>query len=115
MSWIEQRLQELAEEGYFEDLPGSGRPIVDLDMPYTPAWWAARWVQRDAARRDSESVRTRLAADIGEALELPAPEARERLLQIRGAVVAINAYLDSALQLPDFDVDTVLIRKRWPS
>jgi len=114
VTWIERRLQELAEEGYFDDLPGSGRPIADLDMPYTPAWWAARWVRRDAARRDSESARARLAADLGEALELPAPEARKRLSQIRGAVVAINAHLDSAMQLPDFDVETVLIHKRWP-
>lgn len=114
MAWIEQRLQELAEEGYFDDLPGSGRPIAGLDEQYTPAWWAARWVQRDAARRDSESVRTRLAADICEALELPAPEARERLLQIKDGVVTLNALLDSALQLPGFDVETVLIRKRWP-
>ena len=31
MSWIEERLNELAAEGYFDDLPGSGRPIADLE------------------------------------------------------------------------------------
>ena len=114
MTWIEQRLNELADEGYFDDLPGTGRPIADLDEQYTPAWWVARWVQRDAARRDSESVRNQLADDIAEALALPAPKARERLMQIKRAVDALNAHLDSTLRLPDFDVDTVLIRKRWP-
>lgn len=114
MSWIEQRLNELAEEGYFDDLPGSGQPIADLDAHYSPAWWAARWVHRDAARRNSESVRTRLATDIGEALRLPAPEARQRLAQIKGAIVALNTHLDSTVQLPDFDVDSVLIRGEWP-
>ena len=114
MSWIEQRLDELADEGYFDDLPGSGRPIADLDTQYGSAWWAERWVKRDAARRTSESVRARLAGDVAEALTLEPREARERLLQIKGAIGALNTHLDSASQLPDFDVDTVLIRGEWP-
>ena len=113
MSWIEERLNELAAAGYFDDLPGSGRPIADLDAQYGAAWWAERWVKRDAARRNSESVRARLAADVTEALALAPREARERLLQIKGAIGALNAHLDSALQLPDFDIDTVLIRGEW--
>ncbi len=113
MSWIEERLNELAAEGYFDDLSGSGEPIADLDAQYGPAWWAERWVKRDAARRDSESVRARLADDVGEALTLAPPEARDRLLQIKGAIRALNTHLDSARQLPDFDVDTVLIRGEW--
>jgi hypothetical protein len=104
----------LADEGFFDDLPGSGQPIADLDAQYAPAWWAARWIQRDAARRGSESVGRRLADDVAEALALAPPQARERLVQIKGAVVSLNAHLDSALQLPDFDVDTVLIRRQWP-
>ena len=114
MSWIEQRLNELADEGFFDDLPGSGQPIADLDAQYSPAWWAARWIQRDAARRSSESLGSRLADDVAEALALAPPQARERLEQIKGAVVAINAHLDSTLQLSDFDVDAVLIRRHWP-
>lgn len=114
MTWIEHRLAELADEGRFDDLPGSGLPISDLVEQYSPGWWAARWVQRDAARRDSESVRRRLATDVADALSLPRPEARQRLIHIKRAVVGLNAHLDSAQLLPDFDVDTVLIRGQWP-
>ncbi len=114
MTWIERRLEELAAEGFFEGLPGSGRPIADLEVEYSPAWWATRWVQRDAARRDSETVRRNLAQDVAAALGLARPAARERLQSIKDAVVALNAHLDSAQQLPEFDVDTVLIRGRWP-
>ena len=114
MSWIEQRLAELADEGFFDDLPGTGRPIANLDEQYSAGWWAARWVQRDAALRGSESVRRRLASDVAAALGLPKAEARQRLEQIKQAVVALNNHIDSAQQLPDFDVDDVLIRRQWP-
>jgi hypothetical protein len=114
MSWIEQRIDDLAREGAFDDLPGSGRPIEDLDREYSPGWWAERWVKRDAARRGSEPVRNRLADDITAALLLARPAARERLLQIKGAIAVLNAHLDSTQQLPDFDVDVLLIHKQWP-
>ena len=113
MSWIEQRLNELAEEGLFDDLPGGGQPIADLDTQYSPAWWADRWMKRDAARRGSAPLRLRLEGDVAAALALPRPAARERLQQIKSAVGALNFHLDSPLQLPDFDVDTVLIRREW--
>jgi hypothetical protein len=44
MSWIEQRLADLAADGFFDDLPGSGQPIADLNVEYSPTWWAARWL-----------------------------------------------------------------------
>ena len=56
MTWIEQRLNELAAEGFFDDLPGNGEPIADLDTQYEPTWWAQRWIQRDAARQAAEAA-----------------------------------------------------------
>ena len=113
MTWIEQRLAELAEEGYFDDLPGSGRPIPDLDLIYSPTWWAARWVERDAARQQLAEMTPRLEADVAAALNLPRDQARDRLMAIRRAVAELNRLLDSHQQLPTFDVDTLLIRGRW--
>ncbi len=113
MSWIEKRLADLAAEGYFDDLPGSGQPLADLDTAYSPSWWAARWVARDAAQRDMVGMRRRLTADVAAALELPRAEARHRLEAIHAAVDEINRLLDSTDQLPNFDVDSVIIRGGW--
>jgi len=113
MSWIDRRLDELANEGHFDGLPGSGRPIGDLDEQYAPTWWAARWIKRDAARQDADAMRRRLDADVVGALELPRPKARERLREIRDAITELNKHLDSAQQLPSLDVDLVLIRREW--
>ncbi len=110
MSWIERRLSELAEDGYFDDLPGSGKPIPDIDTVYSPTWWATRWIERDVANESSKPMRARLERDVAEALTLPMPEARKRLAEIAAGVEELNRLLDRPQQLPTIDVDLVIIR-----
>lgn len=38
-SWIDRQIREAAERGEFEDLPGTGKPIPDLDKPHDENWW----------------------------------------------------------------------------
>ena len=113
MSWVERELEEWAAKGHFDNLPGTGLPIADLDQEYSPGWWAARWVARDRAKQGMAELRSRVAADVAAALELPLVEARARLVQIADAVASFNENLDSDMQLPAVDVDTVLIRREW--
>lgn len=57
-SLIERRISEAMERGEFDDLPGAGRPISDLDAGYDPAWWAKRYVERARLiERQTELVR----------------------------------------------------------
>lgn len=109
MNWIEDRLAELAADGYFDDLPGSGRPIADLDTEYSAGWWAARWVRRDTARQNSNQLRHRLSSDVAAALTLPKAEARSRLQEIAAGVTELNRWLDTDQRLPPIDVDSVII------
>jgi Domain of unknown function (DUF1992) len=41
-SWVEQRIREAQERGEFDNLPGAGKPIPDLDQPYDELWWIRR-------------------------------------------------------------------------
>ena len=43
----ENRIQEAMETGAFDDLPGLGKPIPDIDEPYDPLWWVKRWIERE--------------------------------------------------------------------
>ena len=113
MSWVEKHLEEAANEGYFDDLPGSGRPIADIGIEYSPTWWAARWVQRDAAERVSKEMRSRLVDDVNAALDLPRTQRRNRLRQIHAAISEVNRNLDTTQHLPTFDVDSVIIHGEW--
>ena len=47
-SWIDKQIREAEERGEFEDLPGAGQPIPDLDKPFDELWWVKNKL---AARR----------------------------------------------------------------
>lgn len=54
----DNRIRQAMEEGQFDDLPGFGKPIPDIDEPYDPMWWVKKWMKRE-----------KLSAEIGQALK----------------------------------------------
>ena len=40
----------------FDDLPGAGKPIPDLDRERPPGWWAARLVKRERSMLRAEDL-----------------------------------------------------------
>lgn len=46
-SIVERQIRLAAERGEFDDLPGSGKPIEDLDDAYDPLWWVKKWAERE--------------------------------------------------------------------
>lgn len=46
----ENRIREAMEAGAFDDLPGAGKPIPDIDEPYDELWWVRKWVERERLR-----------------------------------------------------------------
>jgi hypothetical protein len=49
-TWVERQIREAAERGEFDNLPGAGKPIVDLDKPHDELWWV-----KDKLRRENLS------------------------------------------------------------
>ena len=43
----EDKIRAAIEEGKFDNLPGHGKPIADIDEPYDPTWWVKRWIDRE--------------------------------------------------------------------
>lgn len=62
----DNRIRQAMEEGQFDNLPGLGKPIPDIDEPYDPLWWVKKWMKRE-----------QLSAEIGQALKT-LRERRER-------------------------------------
>jgi len=48
----ENRIQQAIEEGQFDNLPGTGKPIPDIDEPYDPMWWLKQWIRRESLRQE---------------------------------------------------------------
>jgi hypothetical protein len=45
--FAENRLREAIEQGKFDNLPGAGEPIPDLDAAYDPDWWLKKKMKED--------------------------------------------------------------------
>ena len=43
----EQKIQDAMQRGDFDDLPGKGKPIANLDEPWDDLWWVKRWLKRE--------------------------------------------------------------------
>jgi hypothetical protein len=120
--WTERQIREAQERGAFSNLPGAGKPIPDLDKPWSAERWAA-----DLARREGVDL----------SVTLPVPlrlrRDRERLLgglaslrteqQVREVVADFNSSVREAFRRPTtggppmtvgmMEVDAVL--ERWRS
>jgi hypothetical protein len=48
----DNRILQAVEEGKFDNLPGFGKPIPDVDEPYDPDWWIKKWAQREKLGRE---------------------------------------------------------------
>lgn len=46
-TWIDLQVRIAQQRGDFDDLPGAGKPIPDLDKPWTTEHWLARWAKRE--------------------------------------------------------------------
>lgn len=44
---VEMQIQQAIRDGEFDNLPGAGKPIPDLDQPYDPDWWLKRLIERE--------------------------------------------------------------------
>jgi hypothetical protein len=48
-SWVDKQIREAMERGEFDNLPGAGKPIPDLDKPYDELWWVKQKLRRENA------------------------------------------------------------------
>lgn len=70
-SWIDKMIREGQERGDFDNLPGTGKPLADVDRPRDPDWWIRKKLAAEnvsylpptlAVRKDLEDTRTAIAA-----------------------------------------------------
>jgi len=72
----ENRILQAMEEGAFDDLPGTGQPIADIDEPYDPLWWVRQWMRRERLETVRGATRTREVVAASYVAGVPLPAAR---------------------------------------
>ncbi|MEU8140871.1 DUF1992 domain-containing protein [Nonomuraea sp. NPDC048901] len=113
-SWIDRQIREATERGEFDNLPGAGKPLPDLDKPYDEMWWIKQKVRSEglsmplpptlALRKDAEEAR---AEAVGARSET---EARRIIEEINARIrEAIRTGLQGPpLNLMPYDVERVI-------
>ena len=114
-SWVDQAIRRAQDEGQFDDLPGKGKPLAQLDRVYDPDWWAKDLIQREkisllppalSIRRKVEQELPRIAALVRES------DVRLALEQLNEEIRRVNrtAVEGPATGLGGIDVDTFVTR-----
>jgi hypothetical protein len=112
-TWVERQIREATEQGEFDNLPGAGKPIEDLDMPHDELWWVKQKLRREHFAYLPPTIALRKEAE--EALEAASragseAEVRRIVADINARIVAGNRKAASGppLNLMPFDVEAVV-------
>jgi hypothetical protein len=98
-SWIEHQIRSAQADGAFENLPGHGQPLANLDAPRDDMTWIASWLHRQEA--DMTAVLPPALALAKEVEELPARLLKERSpAQVRSIIDELNERIRMAHRRP---------------
>ena len=116
-SWVDKLIRDGIERGEFDDLPGKGKPILDLDRPRDELWWVRQKLKREDVQLLPPTLQIR--KDLDEALEKIAASDDEA--KVRAIIAEINdqiRYVNShavhgpPTTLMPLDVERTVVRWR---
>jgi hypothetical protein len=99
-SLAERRIREAAEQGEFDDLPGSGRPLPSLDGTYDPHWWTKEWLRRTTLDETAAELRRAIRSELPRLKASPdSSKTRERIEELNTAITELNRDLAADAQI----------------
>jgi hypothetical protein len=116
-TWVERQIREGIERGEFDDLPGQGKPIPDIDRSHDELWWVRKKLKREevsylpptlAVRKERDDALERIAAAVREV------EVRRIVEEINIRIRYVNTHATSGppSTVMPLDLDDVLARWR---
>jgi hypothetical protein len=86
-TWIDRQIRQGMENGDFDNLPGHGRPLPDLDTVHDEMWWVRKKLRREQVSFLPPTLAIRKELD--DTLEAVAAAGTEA--EVRASVAGINA------------------------
>jgi Domain of unknown function (DUF1992) len=117
-TWIDRQIREGMERGEFDDLPGHGQPIADVDRPHDELWWVRNKLQREgvsylpptlALRKDVEDAQDAIAAAGSEA------DVRALVAEVNERIRAVNRQATSGPPSTLVPLDVERAVEQWRS
>src|SRR5213593_2652415 len=116
-TWIDAQIRVATEAGAFDNLPGAGKPLPNLDREYDPLWWVKQLVQREQISMLPPSLELlrKVERELA-AIEKLHDEAavRQRVAALNVEIAKVNATVVEGppTRLGTLDVDQVVARWR---
>ena len=116
-SWIEAQIRVAMEQGAFDNLPGAGKPLPDIDREYDPLWWVKQLTQREqiSLLPPSLELLRKVERELATIEKLPdEATVRRRIAALNVEIAGINATVVDGppTRLGKLDVDQVVARWR---
>ncbi len=93
---LDRQIREAQERGAFDDLPGAGKPIPDLDSPHDEMWWVKQLMRREKVSLLPPSLVLRKEVeDVGQTVSAMRTESA-----VREFVAGLNARIAAATRNP---------------
>lgn len=86
-TWIDRQIRQGMENGDFDNLPGHGQPLPDLDVTHDEMWWVRKKLRREGVSFLPPTLAIRKELD--DTLEAVAAASTES--EVRDLVAGINA------------------------
>ena len=115
-SWIEAQIRVAMEQGAFDNLPGAGKPLPNLDQ-YDPLWWVKQLTQREqlSLLPPSLELLRKVERELATIEKLPdEATVRHRIAALNVEIARVNATVVEGppTRLGKLDVDQVVARWR---
>jgi hypothetical protein len=116
-SWIEAQIRVAMEQGAFDNLPGAGKPLPNMDQEYDPLWWVKQLAEREQISLLPPSLELlhKVERELATIEKLPdEATVRRRIAALNVEIARLNATAVEGppTRLGTLDVDQVVARWR---
>ena len=113
-SWIEAQIRVAQEQGAFDNLPGAGKPLPNIDQ-YDPLWWVKQLTQREqlSLLPPSLELLRKVERELATLEKLPdEATVRRRIAALNVEIARLNATVTEGppTRLGPLDIDQVVAR-----
>jgi hypothetical protein len=115
-TWIDTQIRVAREQGAFDDLPGAGKPLPNLDQEFDPLWWVKQLLQREEVSilPPSLELLRKVEKELGAIEKLADEESvRRRVAALNVEIAKVNA---TVMEGPPTRLSTLVVDKvvaRW--